>query len=762
VVRELTQNRLGSASGVEVMPLYGNLPKSQQDLVLLPSKHSSTKQRVIVSSPIAEASLTIQGVTCVVDSGLRREAQIDAQTNLPRLVTVRISQDSAMQRAGRAGRTTEGLCHRLYTEQEFKGLERSQSPEIQNCDLMPLVLTCLEWKDRQTTENYKEHNCATEDGKDGNSSSQSAEDICDQFPFITSPPLPSVEKALEILTSIGAVEVPTGPTCNRYRLTTHGKTIAKIPTHPRIATAISQASLTADKNNSNTALVAAITTAALLDDDGMFKSAKDSPNIQAAVEDLLSSGSSSRQSKHLLQYASRITRDSRARDLLTAILTDNNNPDIDDIMSQIGPAMVPGFLDLIAQRKKQDASYGGSLYQLSLDRIARLDDVTNAGEYIVVLETSTGDDDTARIRTYAPLDTETVLELAKPTETLFTVPSRGHEVRARRVWKVGQLELRSEPLELPGGEQVGQILLETLMGEGGIHGVFTKRTTLISIKEYTKIQDLRTRVRLASMYTEEGNQGWSWPSCFGAIDTLEDKSHIAVDTSSHIPQANLEDEKLMHELLVEEAEEILTELLQPYLNTITSLAQLNLLDILSNELLSHHTNYLKGYFPTRIQAPDGSSIPLTYPPTTAAEVATIVVNEQQQPPIIIKASAKLQQFFGTTTSPKIGPPSTPSSQIPVTLSLKSPSGKGVVLGETSDLSHFWNNAYPQIRKDMRGKYPKHPWPEDPTTAIATKLTNKALHATAIGENQKNDDDTANVGNNKKIKRPKKKKKKDKK
>ena len=138
----------------------------------------------------------------------------------------------------------------------------------------------------------------------------------------------------------------------------------------------------------------------------------------------------------MLQYAAR-TGDA-AKQAVQNVLKDTIT--IAEVTQALGQALLPGFIDLVAERKG-DASYGGSTYMLSLGRSARLDDIRDAPEYVVVVDTSTSDDGKARIRSFAPIDKTILLDMAVERDVTFTVPSRGHEVRARRVLAVASLEL---------------------------------------------------------------------------------------------------------------------------------------------------------------------------------------------------------------------------------------------------------------------------------------------------------------------------------
>ena len=151
------------------------------------------------------------------------------------------------------------------------------------------------------------------------------------------------------------------------------------------------------------------------------------------------------------------------------------------------------------------------------------------------------------------------------------------------------------------------------------------------------------------------------------------------------------------------------DMIEPWLGAASSLKGLDLLSILNSQLSSEQHYELDNFYPTKIVAPDGSSIPIQYKSETG--------------PV---AMAKLQQFFGQQESPRIGKDNT----IPVSLSLLSPSGKP--LAETIDLPFFWKETYPSVRAEMRGRYPKHPWPDDPLTAVATKMSKKQSMASFGG------------------------------
>ena len=203
---ERCQQLLGSALlPTSVIPLYGNLPPQQQYKAIAPSRDGERK--VVLATPIAETSLTIEGVRVVVDSGLCRQMIFDARTGLSHLETVRISMDMATQRSGRAGRVAEGICYRLWTKASEHLMGEQRKPEIEEADLAPMLLEIAAF----------------------------GENDVKALPWLTMPPQSNVVKAHSLLISLGAID-------EKGCITTLGKRMAALPCHPRIARMILQAS----------------------------------------------------------------------------------------------------------------------------------------------------------------------------------------------------------------------------------------------------------------------------------------------------------------------------------------------------------------------------------------------------------------------------------------------------------------------------------------------------------------------------------------
>ena len=198
-IRRAAESLEGRTGGAAVLPLHGSLPKSEQNLVFTPS----TRRKVILSTSIAETSVTIEGVTAVVDCGLMRVPRFSPSTGMSGLVTLPLTQDRAEQRRGRAGRVRPGVCYRLWTEGEQRSRPKKMTPEILDADLCQTVLASAAWG---------------APGREG-------------LPWLTPPPAASWEQATGLLKMLGALD-------GGGRLTPKGERMAKLPMHPRLANMI--------------------------------------------------------------------------------------------------------------------------------------------------------------------------------------------------------------------------------------------------------------------------------------------------------------------------------------------------------------------------------------------------------------------------------------------------------------------------------------------------------------------------------------------
>ncbi|HEV7357635.1 MAG TPA: ATP-dependent helicase HrpB, partial [Steroidobacteraceae bacterium] len=196
VQRNLEESDL--SPGVRVMPLYGELEGAAQDAALAPA--APGQRKVVLATSIAETSLTIEGVRVVVDSGMRRYSEFDPETGMSRLATGRVSQAAADQRRGRAGRLSEGVCYRLWSQGTHASLSPQTPPEILHADLAPLALELSCW------------------------GAANANNLA----WLDAPPSAPLAQARELLQQLEAIDATT-------RVTAHGRALEKIGMHPRLA-----------------------------------------------------------------------------------------------------------------------------------------------------------------------------------------------------------------------------------------------------------------------------------------------------------------------------------------------------------------------------------------------------------------------------------------------------------------------------------------------------------------------------------------------
>ena len=199
----------GGLGETRVYPLYGMLPLEEQRLAVAPS--APGKRKIVLATPIAETSLTIEGVRVVVDSGLCRKQVFDTRSSMTRLETVRISLDMAEQRSGRAGRVAPGVCYRLWHLGAEKNMPAVRVPEILEADLAGTMLDIAAWGER-----------------------------IGDIPWIDMPKPANMSRARTLLESLGAID-------GNGRITSHGRALSGLPCHPRIGQMLLKASAALDK-----------------------------------------------------------------------------------------------------------------------------------------------------------------------------------------------------------------------------------------------------------------------------------------------------------------------------------------------------------------------------------------------------------------------------------------------------------------------------------------------------------------------------------
>jgi ATP-dependent helicase HrpB len=616
--QDLLVGMLGS--NVDVLPLYGDLPWEIQQRAIQPA---GGRRRVVLATPIAETSLTIEGVRIIVDSGYARVPQFDPSSGLSRLVTQRISRASAEQRAGRAGRTAPGVCYRLWSETTQRGLIPQAIPEIRNADLAPLALELAAW------------------------GVQDASGLA----WLDPPPSASLAQARALLTELEALD-------ESGRITETGRALAQLPLHPRLAHMLRVA-----ESMQRGALACDI--AALLSERDIFKGeARRSCDLAERVELLQgfrrggrkavqASGADANTCQRVEQAARQWRRLIRAREdeALTA------DPD------EIGLLLALAYPDRIAMQRVPNEPR----YQLANGRGACLPEweLRLRQPFLVAANTDATPVNAGGRTTGAVAGArgEGMIYLAASVrpQTLmrhFASHIRKDEVVqwdadqdavvARRIERLGALVLDASPIRDADPERLRAVMLEgiRLLGVAALPWSAEARTLqarVLSMRQWFPDED--------------------WP--------------------------DLSDAALADSLSV---------WLGPYLDGVTRRAHLDKLDLLAMlraQLDWKQAQQLDTDAPTHLEVPSGSRLKLEYQPGESPLLAV-----------------KLQEMFGLADTPRIA-----RGRVPVTLQLLSPARRPIQV--TQDLKGFWERTYAEVKKELKGRYPKHPWPDDPWNAVPT-------------------------------------------
>ncbi|MBR0037382.1 MAG: ATP-dependent helicase HrpB [Bacteroidales bacterium] len=584
------QEQLGNSLGAtHICPLYGMLNMAMQRQAIAPSAEGERK--VVLATPIAETSLTIQGVRVVIDAGTCRKLVFHPQTGLSHLQTVPISLDMADQRRGRAGRVAPGVCYRLWSMADEHRMEPHRTPEILEADLAPMLLDVAAWGQEQA----------------------------ERLPWLTPPPAVSIAQARELLRMLGAID-------DKNAITPHGKALSALPCHPRIAQMLVQAHTSAQK-------VLATDIAALLEERDPLATSSD-----ADLNTRLSALREVRARRRGEGHWSRILRIAEQYRKMVHVEEDNTLPD----PSETGALLAAAYPERVAKALPE----GKGVYRLASGGQAQLpdNDVLEAQEWLAVasLHTGTG---RGRIFLASPLRPQDLEPLLKPFRRLAWDSTQGQLV-AQTEYRVGQLVVRAEPLKDTDPQEVVQLLCDIAPKEG------------LSLFDFNdSVLNLQRRVAaVASWHPELELPDLSAPAVLcRAVDWLP--FYLSKNISA------------------------------------SALKKIDLTQALWGLLSYEQQQAVDRLAPTHIQVPTGSRIRVEY--RQGAELPVLRV--------------RLQECFGLLDTPRVD-----DGQRPVLLELLSPGFKPVQL--TSDLRSFWEGTYFEVRKELRRRYPKHAWPDNPLEA----------------------------------------------
>ena len=558
--------------GCVVRPLYGALPFAEQRAAIAPV---ASGRKVVLATSIAETSLTIEDIRVVVDAGRARRARFDAGSGMSRLVTERVTRAEATQRAGRAGRVADGIAYKLWAKAEDGGMAPFPPAEIETADLSGLALELANWGS-------------------------------DDLAFLTAPPVGALADARSLLTDLGALY--------GGRVTDHGRALARLPLHPRLAHMVTVAG------------AAAAPLAALLADRDVLQGAP----VDLGLRLKALQGERGPHSAHQGALARVKQEAKRLRKLAPA-----QGPDLST--AQMAALAYP---DRIAKRRKGDVpryvTTGGKGVLLPDG------DALSNSPFLVVTDTD-GHAREARIRMALPITEAEVREIAAKriqTKHLCEWSKRDGRVQASVQERLGAVVLSEQRWREADPAAISAAMLD------GVR--------LLGLPTQAKAERFRARVALAREVTPE------------------------------LP--DLSDAALM---------ETLDDWLLPHLGNVQTAAgwkDFDLLPALRARLDWNQMQALDQAVPAAFTTPLGRAVPIDY--------------SGEHPEITLR----LQEMFGTTRHPTV-------AGRPLRVTFLSPGQKPIQT--TMDVPGFWASSYGDVRKDMRGRYPKHPWPEDPTQADPT-------------------------------------------
>jgi len=585
-----------------ITSLYGNLSPQAQDQAILPPPTGWRK--VVLSTNIAETSLTIEGIRIVLDIGLMRLPRFDPSSGMSRLTTITISQASAEQRRGRAGRLEPGLCVRCWPETTQRTLSPRTPPEILDTDLTSLALELAVWGIQDTAELF----------------------------WLDPPPTGALAQARQLLRSLGALDT-------EGHVTEHGRKMADLPLHPRLAHMILQGM----KRHLG---ILGCDLAAVLSERDLLKgsAAQGQTDLRSKMEDYYRQAPGGTRSGVI----QRICQTSQRWQKLLGITAHPGNQKHN--IDLIGILLAQAYPDRIAQRQANESRR----YKLANGRLARFHhpDTLEHQEYLVIADLD-GAQPLSHIYMATPIHQEDLfkdfVDLLQTKECVEWNEAT-QSVVANREQRLGQLILEERRLPQPNSELVVAALLKGIR----INGLSCLPWTKTHHNWQARVQFLR---RVMGPETD-------WPDV--SNDTLLKTFEIW---------------------------------LAPYLTGISSLAQLKRLDLtwpLHALLPTEQRRNIDTLAPTHLTIPSGSRIALDY--------------ESGEIPIL---AVRLQELFGMTETPFVA-----NGKVPVVIHLLSPARRPVQA--TQDLKSFWETGYVEVKKELKGRYPKHFWPDDPLQASPTR------------------------------------------
>lgn len=623
---------IASRANLLVLPLHGDLSAAEQDRAVRPAD----TRKVILSTNVAETSVTIEGVVAVVDSGLARVAGHSPWSGLPTLTVARVSQASASQRAGRAGRLRPGRCIRLYTAQDFAARPAYETPEIERLDLAEpaLELHAAGFADLST------------------------------FDWFEPPTAEALDAAEGLLGTLGAID-------EKGAITTTGRRMLALPLHPRLARIVVEAATRGVALEG--CLIAALVGERDIRERNAFSTGRerrtaahgDSPSDLLDLMDLFrqaqTAGFDANRTKRIGLDPNAVRSVDRVRAHLERIVrrefvVENRSTLTDEQERSVLLAILSGYPDRVARRRtpSQDARRGAESIDLVLANgtAAELspESTVRQAEFVVAVDADerrdgrSGRRGATLVRLASAIDADALFDLF-PEAIAETVESRWN-ARDERVESVsrlmyGQIALTESRVSADNA-QAARLLADAALG-AGLDG-FVDRDTLD--------RWLARVAFVARCFPEAG---------FPELSHDDARRALAAMCAGRASFAEVRNAARSGELL----------------------------DRMRGALSREQSRLVAAMAPDRVRLAKGREVRVHY--------------EAGKPPWI---ASRLQDFFGMRESPRIA-----DGRAALVLHLLAPNQRPVQV--TSDLAGFWERHYPQIRRELGRRYPRHAWPETP-------------------------------------------------
>jgi len=581
---------------VYIATLYGNLSKAEQDRAIKAPPKGTRK--VVLSTNIAQTSLTIDGIKIVIDSGQQNVSVFSPFSGMNTLERRHISQDSATQRAGRAGRLSAGKAYHIWHKSKI--LQKHDTPELLLADLTPLVLELALW---------------------------GTDDVSDMM-WLDNPPSTAVSHAKALLAQLGALD-------DKGIITPHGRAMSRYGLHPRLSHMMLKAKAL------NLSYEASLL-ATLLTEKDIYTRPHREVDIAERVEDLhaLSQGNivnniNTKHGRYILANAKRLEPVEKAT--------------LDKV--HLGILLAYAYPERIAKARGTKEH----TYLLANGKGARLhtDEALAQARYIVITDLDAKATH-ASIYKAITLDEADIFHYLKELitqEQTVEWNEKEQRVEVREIEKIGSILLKERAIQATDNEEVTDLLIEEL--------------------------------------EEMGLDAFNWSK-----EALALRQRVNFLNQHDVGLPDFSDEYILTNM---------DEWLAPHLTGMSSLREVKGLDlhnILRGRLSYEQTQTLDTLAPAKIKVASGSNIAIDY------------ANPTQ--PIL---AVRLQEMFGTAQTPSVL-----NGKVPLMLHLLSPAKRPMQM--TLDLSSFWVNTYDEVKKELRGKYKKHYWPDDPLEAEATSKTKK--------------------------------------